>query len=138
VIDATGCSVVPGFVDVQINGGFGIDLTGEPERIDELAAILPRTGVTAFAPTVVTAPREVRARAVAVLTTRGERAAGAARSVGVHLEGPYLNPQRKGAHPERHLRAPSSEEAAGWSAAGGVAMVTLAPELAARSTSCAS
>ncbi|HEX6388372.1 MAG TPA: hypothetical protein VFZ89_02970, partial [Solirubrobacteraceae bacterium] len=48
---ATGIAV-PGFVDVQCNGGYGIDLASEPERLWELAARLPRTGVTAWLPTI--------------------------------------------------------------------------------------
>jgi N-acetylglucosamine-6-phosphate deacetylase len=52
-----------------------------------------------------------------------------ARSLGVHLEGPFLNPKRAGAHPMRHLRPPSLAEVEGWRSDAGVAMVTLAPEL---------
>jgi N-acetylglucosamine-6-phosphate deacetylase len=51
VIDATGCWVAPGFIDVQLNGGHGIDLTTEPDRAGELGGYLPRYGVTSFVPT---------------------------------------------------------------------------------------
>ena len=54
VIDATGGWVTPGFIDVQINGGHGIDLTSEPERAGELGRLLPRYGVTSFVPTIIT------------------------------------------------------------------------------------
>ena len=133
VLDAAGCSVVPGFIDVQINGGFGIDLTGQPARVGELAALLPRTGVTAFVPTVVTAPPEVTQRAVEVLAAVPARAPGAARALGVHLEGPFLEPTRKGAHHARLLRLPSVDDVVAWasvgSGSGRLSMVTLAPEL---------
>jgi N-acetylglucosamine-6-phosphate deacetylase len=135
VLDATGCSVLPGFVDVQINGGFGIDLTGEPNRVDELAALLPRTGVTSFVPTVVTAPPEVTARALQVLGDAPAGAPGAAQQLGVHLEGPFLHPDRKGAHDARHLRAPAIHEVVAWAGDRSrpddrrLSMVTLAPEL---------
>ena len=57
VIDATGCWVTPGFIDVQINGGHGVDLTSEPGRADELGRFLPRYGVTSFVPTIITCRR---------------------------------------------------------------------------------
>jgi N-acetylglucosamine-6-phosphate deacetylase len=57
--------VVPGFIDLQINGAHGIDLAREPERLGELAALLPRHGVTAFCPTIVSSPPGVVERALA-------------------------------------------------------------------------
>jgi N-acetylglucosamine-6-phosphate deacetylase len=133
VLDARGLRVVPGFVDLQCNGGFGIDLSSEPERLWELAALLPRTGVTAWLPTVVTAAPEVRARALAAL--RGGPPPGApgpwAAPLGLHLEGPLLAPERRGAHPADLLRGVSDADVGwrDWSAEAGVALVTLAPEL---------
>jgi N-acetylglucosamine-6-phosphate deacetylase len=129
-LDATGCTLAAGFVDVQLNGGFGVDVTAEPERVPELAARLPETGVTGFCPTVVTAPAEIRDHALRTLSDPPGREPASARDLGVHLEGPFLNPVRKGAHPERHLRTPSVDEALGWcDATRRLAMVTLAPEL---------
>src|SRR5687768_6834876 len=55
-VDVSGYLVAPGYVDLQCNGGLGIDVTSAPERLWELAAELPRWGVTAWLPTVVTAP----------------------------------------------------------------------------------
>ena len=127
-LDATGCRVVPGFVDLQCNGGFGIDFTSAPEHAHHVAARLPETGVTSFLPTVISASEAVTRRAVAELDVLRCSSPGA-RSLGVHLEGPFLNPARRGAHSLQHLRLPDREEAAGWSAADGVSLVTLAPEL---------
>ena len=73
-VDARGGWIVPGFIDVQINGAHGIDVTTEPERIDELGAALVRYGVTAFAPTVITCPEPVRRAALAAWT--GSRCCG--------------------------------------------------------------
>lgn len=127
-LDAGGCHVLPGFVDLQCNGGFGIDFTTAPERAGEAAARLPETGVTSFLPTIITAPPDVLTRAVKELDVLRHTSPGA-RSLGVHIEGPFLNPVRGGAHPRRHIRPPDRAEAAAWADSGGVAMVTLAPEL---------
>jgi N-acetylglucosamine-6-phosphate deacetylase len=124
--------VVPGFVDLQVNGAGGIDLTAEPERLWEVAALLPRWGVTAWLPTIVTSPAPVRDRALATLRQGPPRDLAdtpVATPLGLHLEGPFLNPERKGAHDARHLRPPDPELVGRWSRATGVALVTLAPEL---------
>jgi N-acetylglucosamine-6-phosphate deacetylase len=128
VLDASGCLVAPGFVDLQCNGAGGIHLTEEPERIAEVAALLPRWGVTSWLPTIVTAPRVARDRALAAIL-EVDLPPGAAAPLGLHLEGPFLSPARAGAHPPDLLVAPDAGEAAGWSPARGVALVTLAPEL---------
>jgi N-acetylglucosamine-6-phosphate deacetylase len=139
VLDAAGLHVVPGFVDLQCNGAAGVDISSEPERLWEVAEALPRWGVTAWLPTVVTAPAEIRARALATMRA-GAPEAGAvdppaapvrAEPLGLHLEGPFLAPERRGAHPTEHLRLPDSDLVAGegWSRDGGVRLVTVAPEL---------
>ena len=69
-IDAAGGWIVPGFIDLQINGAHGIDVTTQPERIDELGAVLARYGVTAFVPTVITCPPATRAAALAAWADR--------------------------------------------------------------------
>jgi N-acetylglucosamine-6-phosphate deacetylase len=110
----------------------GVDLTAEPERVWEVAAALPRWGVTAWLPTVVTAPRSVRVRALRALRDGPPGGTGVyAVPLGLHLEGPFLAPDRRGAHDARHLLAPTPEvvDDEGWSADAGVALVTLAPEL---------
>ncbi|GAA3803984.1 N-acetylglucosamine-6-phosphate deacetylase [Nocardioides panacisoli] len=128
-LDATGLVVVPGLIDLQVNGAAGIDLTLEPHRLWELAALLPEYGVTAFLPTVITSSPEARETALATYRAGPPPGWAGAVPLGVHLEGPMIAPARKGAHPERWLRDPSAELVAGWSREAGVAMVTLAPEL---------
>jgi N-acetylglucosamine-6-phosphate deacetylase len=130
-LDATDLVVAPGFLDLQCNGAVGVDLTTEPERLWQVAAALPRWGVTAWLPTVVTAPPDVRARALAALRMGPPSGPAVASPLGLHLEGPFLAPERKGAHDARHIVAPSSDviEREGWSHGAGVALVTLAPEL---------
>lgn len=112
--------VVPGLVDLQCNGAFGIDLGAEPERLWELAALLPQAGVTAFLPTIVTTPPAVVERAQAALAGRPSGFVGA-EPVGLHLEGPML--ALAGAHDPALLRSFDLDDLTG------VRLVTLAPEL---------
>lgn len=127
--DATGLLVAPGFIDLQCNGAGGIDVTTEPERLWEVAALLPRFGVTAWLPTVVTSSARQRDRAVAALQERPETDAPMATPLGLHFEGPFLRPARRGAHTAELLMAPDLSLSSTWSRENGVAMVTLAPEL---------
>jgi N-acetylglucosamine-6-phosphate deacetylase len=129
VVDATDCAVLPGFVDLQVNGAVGVDFTTQPERIGEVAAFLVQCGVTSFMPTVISTSASQMATAIAAINEWSRGAQPGARSLGIHLEGPFLNPQRCGAHPPQHLRPPSLADAEGWTRAAGVSMVTIAPEL---------
>ena len=128
VIDADGLIIAPGLIDLQVNGGLGSDLTSDPEAMWELGRLLPGYGVTTFLPTVISSfPAAIRA-AQAALTKRPIDFCGA-EPLGLHLEGPMLNPSRAGAHDPTHLVAPSLGLIAGWSPETGIAMVTIAPEL---------
>jgi N-acetylglucosamine-6-phosphate deacetylase len=129
VVDATGHIVAPGFIDLQLNGAFGHDFTADPSTIWRVAAELPRTGVTSFLPTIITSPPETVAQAQAILAAgRGEEKAGA-RPLGLHVEGPFFNPAKKGAHNPTLLRTPSPAAVADWRRESHVWLVTLAPEL---------
>ena len=128
VIDATGCWVAPGFIDVQLNGGHGIDLTTEPGRAGELGGYLPRYGVTAFVPTIITCSDEQRTAALDC-SARRDGAGVAAVALGLHLEGPMLSWSRRGAHPAGLLRDPEPALIDGWDRERGVLLATLAPEL---------
>ena len=127
-IDAGGGWIVPGFIDVQINGAHGIDVTTQPHRIDELAAFLPRYGVTAFLPTVITCPPEVRAAALAAFAERSGTATGggAARAA---PRRPDAGAGPQGRPPGGTPCRPGRDVIAGWSPDAGVALATLAPEL---------
>jgi N-acetylglucosamine-6-phosphate deacetylase len=91
-----------------------------------VAAALPRHGVTAFLPTIITSPLEKVAAAQEVVMSGRPRDFMGAVPLGLHVEGPFLNPQKKGAHNPRHLRAPDVGAVAGWSPATGP-LITLAP-----------
>lgn len=126
LLDASGLTVAPGLLDLQVNGAGGIDVTAQPDRLGELGPLLARHGVTGFLPTVITASAVARGAALAAL--RLARSPGAV-PLGLHFEGPMLSPARKGAHPAHLLRAPSAGLVVGWSRHAGVTMATLAPEL---------
>ncbi len=129
-VDATGLLLAPGYIDLQLNGAFGHDFTADPDSIWAVAESLTRYGVTAFLPTIITAPPGAIPAAQAALAHGAPPTLGPhARPLGLHLEGPFLNPARRGAHPPEHLRLPDLTLAAGWSPQSGVRQVTLAPEL---------
>jgi len=128
-IDATGLLLAPGFIEMQFNGGFGDDFTDDPTTIWRAAGLLPRYGVTAFLPTIITSPPEKVALGQQVVTAGRPAGFCGAEPLGLHVEGPFLNPQKKGAHNPAHLRPPTLEAAAGWSPESGVRLVSLAPEL---------
>ena len=117
--------VVPGFVDLQVNGFRGYDTAAGPEAIAALSEALPATGVTAFLPTLISAPVTVGAAFVASVGAAGSPGA---RVLGAHLEGPFLNPSFRGAH-ERACLAEPEPELVEVLAAAQPRLVTLAPEL---------
>ncbi len=118
----------PGFIDLQINGGHGIDLCEHPELIWQLGAELPRHGVTAFLPTIVSSPASTTNAAIETLHQRPDGYVGA-EPLGLHLEGPMLTPEKRGAHNLDYLVPPDLSVIDGWSKSAGVTLVTLAPEL---------
>lgn len=120
---------LPGFIDLQINGAFGHDITSAPESMWPIGAQLPRHGVTAFLPTVITSPARQRQGAYRAMAARPAGYAGAV-PLGLHVEGPALLPNRAGVHPVGALvddTADVTEELV--ASAGTVSLVTLAPEL---------
>jgi N-acetylglucosamine-6-phosphate deacetylase len=126
-VDLGGGILGPGFVDWQINGGGGVLFNAEPtvEGIAAIAAAHRRAGVTAFLPTVVTDAPRVLAEALAAAREARERVPGA---LGIHVEGPFIDPRRKGVHPPEFIRAMLKEDADALMAAhAGVMVVTLAP-----------
>jgi N-acetylglucosamine-6-phosphate deacetylase len=126
-VDLGGGVLSPGFVDWQINGGGGVLFNAEPtvEGIAAIAAAHRRAGVTAFLPTVVTdAPRVLNAALAAAREAR-THVSGA---LGVHVEGPFIDPKRKGVHPAEFIRPMEEKDADALIAArAGVMVVTLAP-----------
>jgi N-acetylglucosamine-6-phosphate deacetylase len=129
-VDLPSGVLVPGLVDIQINGCFGVDfVAADPAGWAEVSRRLPETGVTSFLPTFITAP--VPELAAALRRTAALPAdLGAARVLGVHVEGPFLAPNRHGAHDPALLRDPTADavDALIEAAPGLLRLHTLAPE----------
>ncbi len=128
VLDGSGLILAPGFIDLQVNGAFGRDFTANPATIWDVAAEYARYGVTSFLPTIITSPLETVAAAQSIVC-RPPTGFHGAEPLGLHVEGPFLNPARKGAHNADYLRLPTVDAVAGWSPETGIRLVTLAPEL---------
>jgi N-acetylglucosamine-6-phosphate deacetylase len=129
VVDGHDLTVAPGLIDLQVNGALGDDLTADPASVWRVAAALPRWGATAFLPTVVSSPAATTDDALAVLRAGPPEGWRGATPLGWHFEGPFLSPDRPGAHDPAALRPPDPALVAGWSREAGVRIVTLAPEL---------
>lgn len=126
-IERPGATLVPGFIDLQVNGAMGGDFGGPDAGAawDGAQAWFARSGVTTACPTVTTRSPSAMLAAVRALAAVP---AGATHLAGIHLEGPYLAPTKAGAHDPAQLREPDLVEAAALLEAGPVVIWTLAPE----------
>ncbi len=123
--------LAPGFIDCQVNGGGGVLFNATPtiEAIRAIGVAHRRFGTTGFLPTLITDTREKMQAAVAAV--RDGVAAGIPGLLGVHLEGPFLNPERKGVHDPKYMRPIEDEDIRIMTSLGsaGRTLVTLAPEM---------
>ncbi len=127
--DGTGIAI-SGFVDVQINGCYGVDLlNADVEEILAMGVALVNDGVVAYQPTLITSDFDQLKRAAGIVDEARRRTTDGARILGTHLEGPFLSPRRSGTHPVQHLRAPDPELLDKLLGVGQVSMMTIAPEL---------
>jgi N-acetylglucosamine-6-phosphate deacetylase len=125
----TGRIAAPGFVDLQVNGFAGVDLlTTDEDGVCAAAAALQANGVTAWQPTLITSDEADTVAAAATVGRAARRGVGAT-IVGLHLEGPFLAPERLGTHPGVHRRDPDPALLERLLASGPVTSVTIAPEL---------
>ncbi len=130
VYDLQGGTLVPGFIDLQVNGGGGVLFTAAPtvDSLRTIGAAHRHYGTTGFLPTLISTSFEVMRQAMAAVNQA--IAEGVPGILGIHLEGPFLNAQRKGIH-DAHKFCPLDEE--GFeivtSLEAGTTLVTLAPEL---------
>lgn len=128
-IDLEGQLLVPGFIDAQVNGGGGVLFNDDPS-VESIAAIgraHRQFGTTGFLPTLISDDLDAVERAIDAV--RAARAAAVPGVLGIHIEGPFLNAERRGVHDARKLRALDAGAVKLLSNADcGVTMVTLAPE----------
>ncbi len=126
--------ILPGFVDLQVNGSHGIDvMDASEEALAALSRHLAHEGTTAWMPTAVTAPLDKIAQvhesiAGAIENSRRGDSGDAAAILGMHLEGPFISPLRLGAHPTLNLE-PLGDAFERVLAMRALRLITLAPEL---------
>ncbi|HEX6471176.1 MAG TPA: N-acetylglucosamine-6-phosphate deacetylase [Streptosporangiaceae bacterium] len=130
-VELGGGTLAPGLVDLQVNGYYGHDLVDADEAgWHAIVRRLPETGVTAFLPTFITAPVPALAAALRAAARLIPRLPAGSRVLGVHVEGPFLSRDRRGAHNAEWLTDPTPDALRTLLAAGPVKIVTLAPERA--------
>ncbi|TEU06111.1 N-acetylglucosamine-6-phosphate deacetylase, partial [Candidatus Bathyarchaeota archaeon] len=132
VIDASGGIVAPGFIDIHIHGGKGSDvMDASYEAINKLARFEASHGTTAFLATTISAAHNDLLNAAKTVNVSMKKGTDGAEVLGVHLEGPYINPKKCGGQDSKYIRPPSVSEFREILKASNytVRLVTLAPEV---------
>ena len=130
IIDAEGLLVLPGLVDVHSHGAAGEDFSdGDPEGLKKILRYERNCGITSYCPTSMTFPKE-RLRQI-FASIKGAQTEEGAKVVGINMEGPFLDPVKKGAHVEEWITAPDAAfvRELNQDADGLVRLVTLAPNM---------
>ncbi|MFY0182954.1 N-acetylglucosamine-6-phosphate deacetylase [Stenotrophomonas sp. PUT21] len=128
-VDLGGGWLLPGFIDAQVNGGGGVLFNNSPDvaTLRTLAQAHRRFGTTGLLPTLIS--DDVQVMRAAIAATRQAISEGVPGVLGIHLEGPYIAPARKGTHDPNKFRVPDAAEIAlAASLDNGVTLLTLAPE----------
>ena len=121
--------ILPGFIDLHIHGGGGVDIMEAGAAVNHVARLHARFGTTSLLATTMTAPRHELEKVLAALGQQSRyRVKGAARVLGVHLEGPYINPGKLGAQPDDAVAA-VMDEIDYYRSLAPLKLVTLAPEV---------
>lgn len=133
-IDARGAAIAPGLIDLHTYGCLGVQITSPERAADELQSLaynVARFGVTRFLISPPMGDIEELTRMLTAIAVAIPQLSGGARCAGIHLEGPYLDPEQRGAFPRRVLREPRVDEVSRLvDAAGGfIRVVTMAPNL---------
>lgn len=127
-VDCTDCIIAPGLIDLQIYGGGGVLFSDNPtpEALKAMADHIVQTGTTGFFVTLATNSMDIFRKAMQVVRENPHPAV-----LGLHFEGPYINPEKRGAHILQYIKKPQKEEVARLlqEAQGVLKMMTLAPEM---------
>jgi N-acetylglucosamine-6-phosphate deacetylase len=131
-IDLSGLIASPGFIDPHIHGCGGVDvMDGTYESLNTISRIVAKHGTTAFLPTTVSSPCDVLTSAVEKLGRLIPRTFDGATPLGIHMEGPFINARKRGAHKAASIMAPDAAMFRRWShvSNGNIRLMTVAPEL---------
>ena len=129
LINAQGENLLPGFIDLHVHGAMGHEvMDASVSGLEEMARFYASHGVTSFLATTWTANRESINKALDLVKELQGRMQGGATLLGVHLEGPYLNPARCGAQDVNQIRRAEKEEALEFLESGVIRLLALAPE----------
>ena len=129
-VDLRGDTLMPGYIDVQVNGGGGVLFNDTPtvEGLATIARAHAKFGTTALLPTVISTDLDGIARCIAAV--EAAIAAGVPGIIGIHIEGPYLSPKRRGIHnPKEFPKLDAAAIAVLSSLKGGKTLVTMAPDV---------
>jgi N-acetylglucosamine-6-phosphate deacetylase len=132
IIEAAGLMVLPGLIDTHVHGSHGDDVMfSDAEGIRRISRAQLRYGTTAYLPSTVSAHHEHLLRALETCAAAVDSSEPAAEIVGIHVEGPFINRNKKGAHSLETLRDPDLDQCAEYlrAAPGLMKIMTLAPEL---------
>ncbi|ASK64391.1 N-acetylglucosamine-6-phosphate deacetylase [Virgibacillus phasianinus] len=130
IIDGTGKSLIPGFIDGHIHGANGADVMDATETaLDAIAGVLPKEGTTSFLATTITQSKQEIEAALKNVAAYANKI-GHAEVIGVHLEGPFIERSRAGAQPIEYIVDPNIELFKKWQLASGdkIKTITMAPE----------
>ena len=125
-------TLVPGFIDPHVHGCAGFDvMDASRDSMDAISKTLASYGTTAFLPTTVSAPADVLEATLDRLAPLLTSETAGAKALGIHLEGPFLNVQKRGTHQPGNVQQPDAALLSNWiqRSAGMLRLLTMAPEL---------
>lgn len=128
IIDLKGQYVLPGFIDVHSHGGYGIDnMDADPEKINDMIQSMLEEGITSYFPTTMT---QSDSNIEAALKAINEAAESNPIIQGIHVEGPFISKDYKGAQPEEYIRVAQLDTLKKWQEMSGdrIRLITYAPE----------
>lgn len=131
-VDATNCMIIPGLIDIHTHGGNGVDINhADKKDLLQVAEFFASRGTTSFLPTVLTDTEERTMWCVQNIKAAKKEQSTGAEIIGIHMEGPYLCKEYKGAMPEDLLSTPSIEQFQRYQETSGhnIRLITISPEV---------